>query len=129
MKIYFYLSLFVATLLSKAPKTLALSLQDFRNSVFRPDNLPGGETGNISAEGKVVGILDFFITLILYASGSVAVLMLVYGGVRLVTATGNEEQKDQAVKIIRNALIGLLVVILAFALVTNIINVIYQATT
>lgn len=112
-----------------AADALGLTLQDFRNEVFRPANLPGGETGSLSAENKVVNIINFLVNLILYASGSVAVLMLVFGGVRLITAGGDTEQKEHAVKIIRFAGIGLFVVILAFALVTNLINLIYSATT
>lgn len=106
-----------------------LSLEDFRQEVYRPENLPGAETGNIGVETKVNDIISFLINLVLYASGSVAVLMLVYGGVRLITAAGNTDQKEQAEKIIKWALTGLFVVILAFAIVTNIIDLIFRATT
>jgi hypothetical protein len=112
-----------------AASAFGLTLEDFRKEVYRPENLPGGETGSVSAENKVVAIINFLINLILYASGSVAVLMLVYGGVRLITAGGDTEQKDQATKIIKFAGIGLFVVILAFALVTNVIDLIFRATT
>lgn len=106
-----------------------LTLRDFRDQVFRPANLPAGNTENVSAENKVVQILNFLTNLLLYASGSIAVLMLVYGGIRLVTAAGNTEQKDEATKIIKWSAIGLFVVILAYALVTNLISLIFQATT
>ena len=110
-------------------QAFGLSLDDFRNEVYRPENLPGSQTTNIGAETKVNNIIDFLIELILYASGSVAVGMLIYGGIRFTTSAGNTEQKDAAVKIIRWALMGLLVVILAFAVVTNIIDIIFDATT
>ena len=109
--------------------TFGLTLQDFRSEVFRPSNLPGGETGDVAAETKVTDILNFLINLILFASGSVAVLMLVYAGIRLIMSGGNEEEKTKWIKVIRWSLTGLLVVILAFALVTNIIDLIYRATT
>ena len=112
-----------------AASAFGLTLQDFRKEVYRPENLPGGKTGTLSAENKVVNIINFLINLILYASGSVAVLMLVYGGVRLITSAGNTEQKEHAVKIIKWAGAGLAVVILAYAAVTNIISLIYRATT
>jgi hypothetical protein len=108
---------------------LGLSLWDFRDQVFRPENLPGGDTSNVSAETKVNDIINFLVDLILYASGSVAVLMLIYGGVRLITAAGNPDQKEAAVKIIKWSLFGLFVVILAYAAVTNIIDLIFRATT
>lgn len=127
-KIYYFLGIVLIFPLT-ASNALGLSLQDFRKDVFRPNNLPIGETSNLSPETKVNAILNFLINLILFASGSVAVLMLVYGGIRFITSGGNQDQRDEATKIIRWAIIGLLVVILAYALVTNVINLIYQATT
>lgn len=112
-----------------AASAFGLSLNDFRDEVFRPENLPGSETGSISAETRVTNIIDFLVNLILYASGSVAVLMLVYGGIRLITGLGNTEQKESAVKIIKYSGFGLAVVILAYALVTNLIDLIFRATT
>lgn len=112
-----------------AASAFGLTLQDFRKEVYRPENLPGSQTGNLSAENKVAGILNYLVNLILYASGSVAVLMLVYGGVRLITAGGSTEQRDAAIKIIKWAGFGLAVVILAYAAVTNVIDLIYKATT
>ena len=112
-----------------AATAFGLSLQDFRKEVYRPDNLPGAQTGTLSAENKIVGIIDYVINLILYASGSVAVMMLVYGAVRLITAHGATDQRDAAIKIIKYAGLGLAVVILSYAAVTNVINLIYRATT
>lgn len=118
-KPFYYLFGIVLLLPLGAASVLGLTLEDFRQEVYRPENLPGGETGSVSAENKVVAVINFLINLILYASGSVAVLMLVYGGVRLITSTGNTEQKDKAVGIIRSAAIGLFAVILAFAISVN----------
>jgi hypothetical protein len=112
-----------------AASAFGLSLQDFRKEVYRPDNLPGAETGTLTAENKIVNVIDFLVNLILYASGSVAVLMLVYGGVRLITAAGSTEQKEASVKIIKYAGFGLAVVVLAYAVVTNVIDLIFRATT
>ncbi len=110
-------------------QAFALTLQDFRNEVFRPGNLPAGEVGNVGAETKVTNVIDFLINLILFASGSIAVLMLIVAAFFLVTSAGEQEKKEKAVKMIKTALIGLMVVILAYALVTNIINLIFRATT
>ena len=112
-----------------AASALGLSMEDFREEVYRPENLPGGDTGSVSADTKVVNIINFLIELILYASGSIAVLMLVYGGIRFITAVGDTEQKEKAIGVIRSAGMGLLVVIIAYALVTNLISLIFKATT
>lgn len=130
MKKYFYHLLGIILIFPlAAASAFGLTLHDFRKEVYRPENLPGGQTGTVSAENKVVAVINFLVNLILYASGSVAVLMLVYGGVRLITAAGNTKQKEQATKIIKYAGIGLFVVILAFAAVSNLIDLIFRATT
>jgi len=108
---------------------LGLTMEDFREEVYRPENLPGGDTGSVSADTKVINIINFLIELILYASGSIAVLMLVYGGIRFITALGNTEQKEKALGVIKSAGLGLLVVIVAYALITNLISLIFKATT
>ncbi len=125
----FYFTGILLLLPLNVTKAQGLTLQDFRDEIFRPNNLPGGETGNVSAETKVSDILQFAIDLILYASGSVAVLMLVYGGIRFITSAGNQEQRDVAIKILRYSITGLVVVIFAFALVSNVIDLLFSATT
>jgi hypothetical protein len=109
--------------------SFALSLDSFREEVFRPENLPAGLEGDMSAEAKVNFVINFIVDLILYAAGSVSVLMLVIGGIMFIGSTGNQDRKDKAVKIIKFALIGLFIVILAFAIVTNVIDLLFRATT
>jgi len=109
--------------------SMAISLDTFRKEVYRPENLPTGDIGSASAENKIAIIIDFVIDLILYASGAVAVLMLIIGAVVLIGSVGNEQGKERGVKIIKYAIIGLFAVILAYAVVTNIIDLIFRATT
>jgi hypothetical protein len=127
-----YLLIILGTLLLFPVMTadaFGLSLDTFRKEVFRPENLPTGDMGSASAENKIAHVIDFAIDLILYASGAVAVFMLVLGAVILIGSVGNQERKEQGVKIIKYAIIGLFAVILAYALVTNIIDLIFRATT
>lgn len=112
-----------------AANVFGLTMEDFRDEVYRPENLPGGQTGSVSAESKVITIINFLVNLILFASGSIAVLMLIYGGIRFITALGNTEQKEKAIGVIKSAGLGLLVVIMAYALVSNVISLIFRATT
>lgn len=127
-KIHYVLALIISTPIFVSD-TFAISLQDFRKVIFRPNNLPAAENTSASAGTKIIDIMNFLINLILFASGSVAVAMLVYGGIRLITSAGNQEGRDSAIGIIKWAIIGLFVVILSYALVTNIIDLIYRATT
>lgn len=111
-----------------ASEVFGITLDDFRHEVYRPSNLPPGQVGDLGAESKIIELFQFAINLILYASGSVAVVLLVIGGVRYIASVGNQEMLEGAKKNIKFALIGLLVVILAYALVTNVIDLIYRST-
>ncbi|MFH0820895.1 MAG: pilin [Candidatus Peregrinibacteria bacterium] len=107
---------------------LGITIDDFRHEVYRPENLPTGRLGDASVETKITDALQFAINLILYASGSIAVLLLVIGGVRYIVSFGTQEQMEAAKKTIKFALIGLLVVILAYAIITNVIDLVYRST-
>ncbi|MBN2096138.1 hypothetical protein JW752_01930 [Candidatus Peregrinibacteria bacterium] len=114
-------------------EALGIGIKDFQESnepfeVLRPENLPGTKDVTGGAETTINEILQFAINLILYASGSVAVFFLVLGGIRYITSFGNQDMMDGAKKTIKYAVIGLLAVILAYAAVTNVIDLIYRAT-
>lgn len=63
------------------------------------------------------------IQILLLVVGSLSVLFLIIGGVRYVTAAGNEENAEGAKKTMTHAVIGLIVVVLSFAIITIITNV------
>ncbi len=60
--------------------------------------------------------------------GIVVTLIIIAGGFRWMTAGGNEENIAQAKKIISAGVIGLLIIIIAYALSSWIFNVILKAT-
>ena len=108
---------------------LGINIDTFEDEVFRPENLPTGrKDASASVEVKINEMLQFVINLILYAAGSVAVFFLVLGGIRYITSFGNQERMDGAKKTIKYAVLGLFAIILSYAAVTNIINLIYSAT-
>ncbi len=109
--------------------TFGIDIDTFRKEVYKPDNLPAGTAlKDAPVEAKLNIIIDFAINLVLYASGSVAVLFLVIGGIRYISSLGNQERMDGAKKTIQYALLGLTVVILSYAAITNIINLIFKST-
>jgi len=130
MKKYFYILIGTILLFPiYIPNALGIDLKTFEKSVFRPINLPPGtSTVYTTPEAKIILILNFAINLILYASGSVAVVFLIVGAIRLTTSYGNQEHADAAKKTIKYAIIGLLAVILSYAIVTNIIDLLFRAT-
>ena len=110
-----------------ARETFGIGLDDFRDEVFRPDNLPAPAPGDVPAESRINELTHFITDTILYASGALAVLMLIIGGILYISYMGNEERLESAKRIIKHTLTGLFVVILAYAIVTNVIDLIFRA--
>ncbi len=81
-----------------------------------PDLFRGapGPAGQLSFGALVTLVLQIALLIV----GSIAVLFLVYGGYRYITSSGNEEVTEEAKKIIVNAILGLVIVILSFAVIT-----------
>lgn len=63
------------------------------------------------------GLITKIIQWLLSLAGSLAVLILVYGGYRYMTSAGNSEAITSAKKIMQWALVGLVVVLLAYTIV------------
>ncbi len=111
-----------------AKEAFGIGIDQFKDTVYRPENLPASKSTSGGVELRLSEIIQYAINLVLYASGSVAVVFLIIGGIRYITSLGNQEGMDGAKKTIKYALIGLVAVILSYAIVTNIIDLIYQAT-
>lgn len=71
----------------------------------------------IAASGSLVELLTKIIKFLLTFAGIIAVGVLVIGGFWYITSSGNEEQAEKGRKAITNAIIGLIVAILAYAIV------------
>lgn len=54
-------------------------------------------------------------------------VLILYGGFLWMTAGGNEEQVTKARKLVTNSVIGLLIVLLAYAITLGVLNVIFRA--
>lgn len=74
-------------------------------------------------------IAGLIIQYLLGLLGIIFVVLIIYGGFLWMTAGGNDEQINKARKIITNSTIGLLIVILSYAIALFIVNIIIRATT
>jgi len=54
--------------------------------------------------------------------GAVAVLFIIYGGFRYITAQGNSQQMDTAKNIIIKSIIGLVIIIVAYVIVNVVVG-------
>ncbi len=99
---------YAGLLLLSAPKAFA---QDLFGPVPDIGGVDGTDTGAIrSGILKVLDIILGFMALI-------AVIVIVIAGIRLVVSQGEEGEKDKAKKAIFYAIIGLIVILLAQAIV------------
>jgi hypothetical protein len=60
---------------------------------------------------------------ILGFAAMIATLVIIYGGVVYLTSLGNDDRAAQAKKIIASGIIGLIIIGLAYAIVTIVINI------
>lgn len=71
--------------------------------------------------GKIIQVVLGFLAVIFLA-------LIVYAGFRYMTASGNQDQTKKAVAQIRDAVIGLVIVLAAWAITTFILNAMSWAT-
>ncbi len=82
--------------------------------------LPSGGTNPATALGGTLGnIVTVFFSLL----GTVALGYILYAGYLWFSAAGNEEQVDAAKKTLYRAVMGLLVIMLSYAIITVVLNV------
>ena len=60
--------------------------------------------------------------IVLFIAGALAVIMIIYGSIRFMTAHGNEKQVESARLIVTYSVIGLIIAILAYALVNFVLS-------
>ena len=78
-------------------------------------NLTGGE-GSLRA--LALRIINFALMFL----GLVAVVMVIYGGILYVTAAGKEDQAGVGKKVIMYAIVGIIIIMLSFALINTVLK-------
>lgn len=69
------------------------------------------------------------INIILGFLGIIALVLIIYAGFKWMTAAGNETQVGDAKKLLVAAVIGLIIILSAFALSSFVLDAVYRATT
>ncbi|MBP6942462.1 MAG: hypothetical protein KBB55_00250 [Candidatus Buchananbacteria bacterium] len=77
---------------------------------------------NITPMEAIGNIIKFFLGFL----AVVAVLLIMYGGWKWMTAGGESKNVGEAKDIIKNAVIGLVLVLISYAIATSVINIINQ---
>ena len=79
-------------------------------------------SGGGSAKQDLPDIITTIINVMLFIAGALAVIMIIYGGIRYITAHGDEKQVKVAKDTIIYSVVGLIIAIIAYALVSFIFN-------
>jgi len=82
---------------------------------------PSGDQAGV-ATGDETKLIQNVTNWVLGITGAVAVLFIIYGGFRYITASGNQTNMEAAKNILIKAIIGLVIVLVAYVLVTAVLN-------
>ena len=109
-----------AALTITAGKVMALTVQEGAEAA-RGEGMPSQLVGK-------EGVFTQITNTVLYAVGIISVIMLIYGGLRYVVSGGDSKKVTDAKNTILYAIIGLIISILAFAIVNFVINAVTGTT-
>lgn len=81
-------------------------------------------SNSTNAEGDIGGrLLPTITTIVIAASGGASVLFIIIGAIQMLTAYGNDEKISQGKKTITFAIVGLIIAILSYTIVTIISSI------
>ncbi len=108
--------------ISIAATVIALAVPLLVSAQILPPPPSGLASGFSGSSNTVTGVIIRVVQIALSLAGLIAILFLIIGGFRYVTAAGNEDASETAKKTILNAIIGIIVIILAYVILRVIEN-------
>lgn len=94
----------------------------FAQGLISPTDQPGRLAEATGGQGSLRSLVLTFLNFFLGFLGLIAVIMVIYGGILYVTAAGEQEKVDKGKKIIMYAVIGIVIILLAFAIVNTLLG-------
>ena len=91
------------------------NLNDAFSNVMKETGEEAGYSYN-STTTSPLPIISKVINVVFGLTGVIVFVLIIYGGILWMTAGGNDEQVKKAQKIIQRAVIGLIIVVLAYAI-------------
>ncbi len=87
-----------------------------------------GKKEEASAQNKLIETIAKLIQAALGLLGIILVVLVIYAGFLWMTAQGNEEQVSKAKKMLTNAVIGMVIIMAAYAITGFVVNAILTGT-
>lgn len=97
-----------------------LTIEPAAAQLIDPADSPSNITTATGGEGSARSIARTIINFFLYFLGLVATVMVIYGGFLYITAAGGDTEK--AKKVLMYAAIGVIIVLISFALVNTLLK-------
>lgn len=88
--------------------------------------IPKGKQEGLLGATTIFGFISVVLTWLLTFAGIIATVFLIIGGYQYITAAGNEEQSEKGKKTLMNAIMGIVLVVLSYAIVAIITNTLGQ---
>lgn len=95
-----------------------VAFADLISGSDQPDSLRQATGGEGSIRALALRIVNYFLGFL----GIVAVMMVIFGGITYVMAGGKQESIESGKKIIMYALVGIIIILLAFAIVNTVLG-------
>ena len=118
------ISLIVAPLIALP----ALAQTNDPNELFGINAVNNGLNGSL-ASGDPRAMVGRIINIVLSFLGVIAVVIILLGGFKWMTAAGNDEKVEEAKKLLGSGVIGLVIILAAWAISGFILGAIFNATT
>lgn len=93
-----------------------------QGGLIQPTDNPGRISESTGGEGSFRQLILTFLNFFLGFLGLLAVIMVIYGGILYVSAAGNQDSIDKGKKIILYAIVGIVIILLSFALVNTVLG-------
>ena len=117
----------VATLsLVNAAQALAQTTTPPTTPAVPTDVLPGRPTNAVGGDLSFKDLLGFIVNWLISIAGAIALLFLIVGGIEYMTAGGSDEKVQRAKNTMRNALVGLIVVLLSYFIIRNFVTLTFR---
>lgn len=108
--------MFLAPVVSRAEEDALGKANENLSSAF------GEAKGELTAKSDIWVIIGNFLQIGLGVLGVILLCLIIYGGYTWLMANGNQEEVDRAVKILKNSIWGLIVVLAAFTITTLVVT-------
>ena len=109
--------LLTAPLAVKADLWTDLKLNDFGSTTGLIGSAPG--EAEVLIETRVARLINALLSFM----GMLFTILIIYGGVRWMTARGNSQQVDEAKSVVKNATIGLAIVLFAYVIARLVVTI------